>query len=61
MSCRDSVIIVRVLSREALQRTVELATTQLGLDVIYGDTDSVMINTGSTDMEHVKEIGNQVT
>lgn len=27
------------------------------LDVIYGDTDSVMINTNLTDLASVKEIG----
>ena len=46
--------------REALQRTVDLSTRQMKLDVIYGDTDSVMINTNSTDLEAVKTIGNQV-
>ena len=46
--------------REALQRTVDLSTNQMGLDVIYGDTDSVMINTNSTDLAQVKVIGNQV-
>ena len=46
--------------REALQRTVDLSTNQMGLDVIYGDTDSVMINTNSTDLAQVKTIGNQV-
>ncbi|KAJ9057001.1 DNA-directed DNA polymerase alpha catalytic subunit pol1 [Entomophthora muscae] len=30
--------------REALQSTVELATSE-GLEIIYGDTDSIMINT----------------
>lgn len=37
--------------RESLQRTVELSENQLGLEVIYGDTDSVMINTHSTDLK----------
>ena len=46
--------------REALQRTVDLSTNQMALDVIYGDTDSVMINTNSTDLVQVKAIGNQV-
>jgi DNA polymerase alpha subunit A len=46
--------------REALQRTVDQARNQMGLDVIYGDTDSVMINTGMTDLAQVKVIGQQV-
>jgi DNA polymerase alpha subunit A len=46
--------------REALQETVQLAERELGLEVIYGDTDSVMINTNCTDLETVKKIGNSV-
>ena len=48
------------MGRETLQRTVDIATTQLGLDVIYGDTDSVMINTNITDFKLVNEIGLKV-
>ena len=55
---RPIAALVTSMGREALQRTVEQATTQFGLDVIYGDTDSVMINTNSTDLTKVKEIGN---
>lgn len=40
--------------------TVDLAQTQLNMEVIYGDTDSIMINTNSTDLKHVKELGQQV-
>lgn len=43
--------------REALQRTVDQAKNQMGLDVIYGDTDSVMINTGLTSLADVNSIG----
>jgi DNA polymerase alpha subunit A len=57
---RPIAALVTSMGREALQRTVDLATNQFGLDVIYGDTDSVMINTGSTDLAHVKSIGNLV-
>jgi DNA polymerase alpha subunit A len=46
--------------REALQETVQLAERELGLEVIYGDTDSVMINTNCTDLDTVKKIGNSV-
>ena len=34
--------------------------TQMNLEVIYGDTDSIMINTNSTDMEQVYKLGNKV-
>jgi len=57
---RPIAALVTAKGREALQRTVDQATTQMGLEVIYGDTDSVMINTNSTDLEQVKLIGNQV-
>ena len=57
---RPIAALVTAMGREALQRTVDLATNQMGLDVIYGDTDSVMINTGLTDLAKVKEIGNMV-
>ena len=39
---------------------VEVATTRLGLDIIYGDTDSVMINTGLKDLAAVKAVGASV-
>jgi DNA polymerase alpha subunit A len=42
--------------REILTATKELAES-LGLDVIYGDTDSVMINTNALQYEEAKRIG----
>jgi DNA polymerase alpha subunit A len=42
--------------REVLTSTKELAES-LGLDVIYGDTDSVMINTNVLDLVEAKRIG----
>merc|ERR1719482_1004131 len=36
--------------REILQSTVDLAQGNLGRNVIYGDTDSIMINTESTNI-----------
>ncbi|RKP25111.1 DNA polymerase family B-domain-containing protein [Syncephalis pseudoplumigaleata] len=42
--------------REILQNTVELAESK-GLDVIYGDTDSIMIYTNTDELKRVKEIG----
>lgn len=46
--------------RETLQKTVDLARNTLNLQVIYGDTDSVMIHTGLDDLAQVKEIGNKM-
>ena len=33
----------------------------MNLDVIYGDTDSIMINTNSTDIDQVFKLGNKVS
>ncbi|PRP77959.1 DNA polymerase alpha catalytic subunit [Planoprotostelium fungivorum] len=46
--------------RETLEKTKELCENQLNLDVIYGDTDSLMINTNLTDLAGAKDIGRQV-
>ena len=40
-------------------KTKDLVET-LNLEVIYGDTDSIMINTNSTDFDEVFKIGNKV-
>ncbi|XP_022788586.1 DNA polymerase alpha catalytic subunit-like isoform X3 [Stylophora pistillata] len=45
--------------REILLKTKDLVQN-LGLDVIYGDTDSIMINTNTTDLAEVRKIGNKV-
>lgn len=42
---RPIAALVTAMGRETLQRTVDVAQNQLSLDVIYGDTDSIMINT----------------
>lgn len=55
--------LVTAMGRETLQRTVDLAQTTIGLEVIYGDTDSIMINTRITDVNEypkVLELGNKV-
>jgi DNA polymerase alpha subunit A len=57
---RPIAALVTAMGREALQRTVDIATKQMSLDVIYGDTDSVMINTNIQDLEKVKKIGYEV-
>lgn len=46
--------------RDALRHTAQTATETLGLEVIYGDTDSIFMNTKTTDLSKVKEIGQQV-
>ena len=54
---------VTAMGRETLQRTVDIATNSVGLDVIYGDTDSIMINTRITDPAEypkVRQLGEKV-
>lgn len=55
--------LVTAMGRETLQRTVDIAQNTVGLDVIYGDTDSIMINTrlnDEQDLKKVKELGERV-
>ncbi|KAJ3161309.1 DNA-directed DNA polymerase alpha catalytic subunit pol1 [Geranomyces michiganensis] len=50
-------MLITAKGREILQNTVHVAEEER-LDVIYGDTDSIMINTNCTDLQQVKKIGN---
>ncbi|XP_038050658.1 DNA polymerase alpha catalytic subunit-like [Patiria miniata] len=45
--------------REILMNTKELVQ-KMNLDVIYGDTDSIMINTNTNDLDQVMKVGNKV-
>ncbi|CAL1543599.1 unnamed protein product [Lymnaea stagnalis] len=45
--------------REILLKTKDLVQS-MNLDVIYGDTDSIMINSNSTDLDQVFKLGNKV-
>jgi DNA polymerase alpha subunit A len=54
---------VTSMGRETLQRTVDIAQNTVGLEVIYGDTDSIMINTRlneESDLRKVRELGERV-
>ena len=46
--------IVTSLGRDTLQATADVAEKELGLEVIYGDTDSIMINTMMSGEEKVR-------
>jgi len=51
------------MGRETLQRAVDVAQETVGLEVIYGDTDSIMINTAISDVNklgEVKQLGQKV-
>ncbi|XP_060755721.1 DNA polymerase alpha catalytic subunit isoform X2 [Neoarius graeffei] len=45
--------------REILMRTKDMVQ-KMSLDVIYGDTDSIMINTNSSNLDEVFKLGNKV-
>lgn len=46
--------------RETLLKTKELAETKLGFNVVYGDTDSIMINTGTFNLKESIEMGKKL-
>jgi DNA polymerase alpha subunit A len=55
--------LVTAKGRDTLQRTVDIAQNDVGLDVIYGDTDSIMINTclsSERDLPQVRQLGERV-
>ena len=52
--------LVTAMGRDTLQRTVEIAENTLNLEVIYGDTDSIMVHTRETDLAKVNVMGTQV-
>eukprot|EP00605_Chrysophyceae_sp_TOSAG23-4_P002371 GSChrysophyteH1.ASY1.ANO1.2623.1 assembled CDS len=56
---RPIAALVTAKGREALQWSVDVAQRQMNLDVIYGDTDSIMINTNKTNLAEVKQLGLQ--
>ncbi|KAM9577340.1 DNA polymerase alpha catalytic subunit isoform 1-T1 [Trichechus inunguis] len=51
--------LVTYKGREILMHTNEMVQ-KMNLEVIYGDTDSIMINTNSTNLEEVFKLGNKV-
>ena len=52
--------LVTSLGREILTGTKHFVESNLGLEVIYGDTDSIMINTNVSTLEQVNKLGSLV-
>ncbi|XP_076949906.1 DNA polymerase alpha catalytic subunit-like [Bidens hawaiensis] len=52
--------LITLQGREILQKTVDLVQNNLNLEVIYGDTDSIMIYTGLDDITKAKAIAGNV-
>lgn len=48
-------MLITAKGRETLQATVDLAKNE-GLEIVYGDTDSIMINTHTQDIQQAKAI-----
>ena len=61
LPCLEISSSVTAYGRQMIERTkVLVESTYEGAKVVYGDTDSVMINTRSVDLAEVKRIGNSV-
>ncbi|XP_024931872.2 DNA polymerase alpha catalytic subunit isoform X1 [Ziziphus jujuba] len=52
--------LITLQGREILQSTVDLVQNSLNLEVIYGDTDSIMIYSGLDDIAKAKSIAGKV-
>ncbi len=52
--------LITAMGRDALQKTVDVTEKELNMDVIYGDTDSVMVSTKSHDLAAVREMGDKI-
>lgn len=46
--------------REILMKTKDIAEKKLNFSVIYGDTDSIMINTGTSNVKEAIEMGKRL-
>ena len=51
--------LITSLGRDILQKTVDL-TQNMNLEVVYGDTDSIMINSNTTNLSEAIKAANQV-
>ena len=56
---RQLAALVTGKGREILMKTKDLVES-MNLDVIYGDTDSLMIATASLDIDEVYRVGNRI-
>lgn len=52
--------LITAKGREALQTTINVVTQELTLDVVYGDTDSVFVNTRETDYNEAMNKAQQI-
>jgi DNA polymerase I len=52
---------VTSLGRQTIHETVKVMEDQFGYEVVYGDTDSVMIKVGTEDLGEAERIGREVS
>lgn len=48
------------MGRETLKKTIDVTQDELNYKVVYGDTDSIMVATGSNQLKDAIDIGEQV-
>uniref|UniRef100_A0A7S3FYH1 DNA polymerase n=1 Tax=Palpitomonas bilix TaxID=652834 RepID=A0A7S3FYH1_9EUKA len=51
---------ITMKGREILQQTIDLAEKKMNLDVVYGDTDSIFVDSRSHDISEAKKLGNEL-
>lgn len=52
--------LITAKGREALQTTITVVEHELQLNVVYGDTDSVFVNSGTQDFHTAMQVGQQI-
>merc|ERR1712203_367539 len=52
--------LITAKGREALQTTITVVEQECSLDVVYGDTDSVFVNTKTSDFEQAMQSAQQI-
>jgi DNA polymerase alpha subunit A len=57
---RPLAALITCKGREALQSTISIVTQELQLDVVYGDTDSVFVNSKLKDYDHAMQLAQQI-
>ena len=57
---RNLAELVTSQGREVLQSTVDLVRSGVGADVIYGDTDSIMVSAGASDLPSALQLGTRI-
>lgn len=58
--CKSMAELITFQGRNILQNTVDFVESQFGLEVVYGDTDSIMVMTGKDDYQSALQIGKDI-